>query len=82
LLRFAFFAFCIFVFYILWFYFLSFVLYILYLKIAEKAKYGSFILSFSLSLSFWVKIIKYLGIVIDDRLRFKDHYDYMLKKIR
>ena len=22
-----------------------------------------------------------VGIVIDDRLRFKDHYDYMLKKI-
>jgi len=28
-----------------------------------------------------VKIIKYLGIIIDDRLRFKDHCNYMLKKI-
>lgn len=28
-----------------------------------------------------VEIMKYLGIIIDDRLRFKDHCDYMLKKI-
>lgn len=28
-----------------------------------------------------VEIIKYLGIIIDDKLRFKDHCDYMLKKI-
>jgi len=28
-----------------------------------------------------VKMMKYLGIIIDDKLRFKDHYDYMLKKI-
>jgi len=32
----------------------------------------------SLSLS---EVMKYLGIIIDDRLRFKDHYDYILKKI-
>jgi len=25
--------------------------------------------------------MKYLGIIIEDRLRFKDHYDYKLKKI-
>jgi len=25
--------------------------------------------------------MKYLGIIIDDRLRFQDHCDYMLKKI-
>jgi len=28
-----------------------------------------------------VEIIKYSGIIIDDRLRFKNHCDYMLKKI-
>ena len=28
-----------------------------------------------------VETMKYLGIIIDDRLRFKDHCDYMLKKI-
>jgi len=28
-----------------------------------------------------VERMKYLGIIIDDRLRFKDHCDYMLKKI-
>jgi len=28
-----------------------------------------------------MEIIKYLDIIIDDRLRFKDHCDYMLKKI-
>lgn len=28
-----------------------------------------------------VEVIKYLGIIIDDKLRFKDHCDYMLKKI-
>jgi len=28
-----------------------------------------------------VETMKYLGIIIDDRLRFQDHYDYMLKKI-
>jgi len=28
-----------------------------------------------------VEIMKYLGIIIDDRLRFKDHRDYILKKI-
>lgn len=28
-----------------------------------------------------VEIMKYLGIIIDDRLRFKDHCNYMLKKI-
>jgi len=25
--------------------------------------------------------MKYLGIIIDDRPRFKNHYDYILKKI-
>jgi len=29
-----------------------------------------------------VKIMKYLGIIIDDKLRFKNHCDYMLKKIK
>lgn len=28
-----------------------------------------------------VEIMKYLGVIIDDRLRFKDHDNYMLKKI-
>ena len=28
-----------------------------------------------------VKIMKYLGIIIDDKLRFKDHCEYMLRKI-
>jgi len=28
-----------------------------------------------------VEVMKYLGIIIDDRLRFMDHYDYVLKKI-
>jgi len=28
-----------------------------------------------------VETMKYLDIIIDDRLRFQDHYDYMLKKI-
>lgn len=28
-----------------------------------------------------VEIIKYLGVIIDDKLHFKDHCDYMLKKI-
>lgn len=28
-----------------------------------------------------VEVIKYLGIIIDEKLRFKDHCDYMLKKI-
>jgi len=27
-----------------------------------------------------VKIMKYQGIIFDDRFRFKDHCDYMLKK--
>jgi len=27
-----------------------------------------------------VEIIRYLGIIIDDRLRFKKHYEYMQKK--
>ena len=29
-----------------------------------------------------VEIMKYLGIIVDDKLRFKDHCDYMLKIIR
>jgi len=29
----------------------------------------------------WIETMKYLGIVIDDKLQFKDHCDYMLKKI-
>jgi hypothetical protein len=28
-----------------------------------------------------VKKIKYLGVIIDDKLQFKDHCDYMLRKI-
>lgn len=28
-----------------------------------------------------VDVMKYLGIIIDDRLRFKDHCDYVLKKV-
>lgn len=28
-----------------------------------------------------VKNIKYLGIIIDNKLRFEEHCDYMLKKI-
>lgn len=28
-----------------------------------------------------VEVMKYLGIMIDDRLRFSDHCDYMLKKV-
>jgi len=28
-----------------------------------------------------VKTMKYLSMIIDDRLRFQDHCDYMLKKI-
>jgi len=28
-----------------------------------------------------VEIMKYLGIIIDDRLQFQDHCNYMLKKI-
>jgi len=28
-----------------------------------------------------VEIMKYLDIIIDDKLGFKDHCDYMLKKI-
>jgi len=29
----------------------------------------------------YVETMKYLDIVIDDKLQFKNHYDYMLKKI-
>lgn len=29
-----------------------------------------------------IKIMKNLGIIIDDRLRFKNHCNYMLKKIK